>query len=114
MAVSIDEARRAARLARLALEGEELETLAKDLSAVLDHFESIAEFATAEIANAESASTEAGASHQRSVRTAEPRRDSVIRPDTVGAMLTMDEALRNAPESEDGQFAVPGFLPDES
>ncbi len=114
MAVSIDEVRYAARLARLALEGGELDALAADLSAVLDHFESVAEFASAESSSEEPPNAD-GASSRRSVRTAEPRSESVgtPRPDTVGVMLTSGDALRNAPASEDGQFSVPGFLPDE-
>ncbi len=112
MVVSIDEARHAARLARLALSDDALETLASDLSVVLDHFESVAQCASAESVPSNTAPSD-GASGQRSARTAEPRRDSVVRPDTVGAMLSTDEALHNAPESEDGQFSVPGFLPDE-
>ena len=79
MAVSIDEARHAARLARLALSDEALETLATDLSVVLDHFESVAQCASAK------------------PPAAEPRRDGVFRPDTVGAMLTVDEALPDEP-----------------
>jgi len=114
MAVSIDEARRTARLARLALEGGELEALAADLSAVLDHFESVAEFASAEPAPREPQSVY-GDSSRRSAGTAEIRQDGSgdLRSDTVGVMLTPDDALRNAPASEDGQFSVPGFLPDE-
>jgi len=101
MPVSIDEARHAARLARLALEGEELETLAKDLSVVLDHFERVAE-----LASGDGATSSGGGSSVSG-------RDGVVRSDTVGPMLTTDEALRNAPATKDGQFTVPGFLPDE-
>ncbi len=115
MAVSIDEARRAARLARLALDDGELEMLAADLSAVLGHFESVAELTSAGAEGRCVTTPElfASGSDRRSDSVPGPRHDVVVRQDAVGVMLTAEEALRNAPESEDGQFSVPGFLPDE-
>jgi len=35
---------------------------------------------------------------------------NVIRPDTVGETLSAEVALSQAPDAEDGQFAVPAIL----
>jgi aspartyl-tRNA(Asn)/glutamyl-tRNA(Gln) amidotransferase subunit C len=108
MAVSISEARHVARLASLALTEEELATLASELSVVLEHFEGLAEFA----GEPGDVSGEFAGDAAVTLGSRQGRVDE-LRPDTVGAALGTDEALRNAPSSEDGQFSVPGFLPDE-
>jgi aspartyl-tRNA(Asn)/glutamyl-tRNA(Gln) amidotransferase subunit C len=97
VAVTIDEVRHVAGLARLGLEPEELEKLTDELNGILGHFEKLREV---------------------DVTGVEPafrvlRRDNVTRPDAAGAMLTPEEALANAPDSDGRLFRVPRFLPDD-
>ncbi len=107
MAVSIEEARRVARLARLGLSDSELESLATELTEVLERFEIISSVAPP---RAGTGDVSPGARRDGAARG----ESSPLRPDVPGPMLSRDEALANAPSTEDGQFAVPGFLPDES
>lgn len=100
MGITIEEARRVARLARLGLPDDVLRALACDLDRVLDHFETIEECA--------STATGSGASATRPVD-----RPPALRADEPGDTLTQRDALANAPAAESGQFSVPGFLPDE-
>jgi aspartyl-tRNA(Asn)/glutamyl-tRNA(Gln) amidotransferase subunit C len=97
VAVTIDEVRHVARLARLGLGPEELEKLTEELSGILRHFEKLREV---------------------DVSGVEPayrvlRRDDVTRPDAVGAMLTPEEAVGNAPDVDGPRFRVPRFLPED-
>jgi aspartyl-tRNA(Asn)/glutamyl-tRNA(Gln) amidotransferase subunit C len=97
VAVSMDEVRHVARLARLGFEPRELEKLTVELCGILDHFAKLGEV---------------------DVTGVEPafrvlRRDNVTRPDEVGEMLTPGDVLANAPEAEGRFFRVPRFLPDD-
>jgi len=97
VAVTIDEVRQVANLARLRFEAAELEKLTEELCGILEHFEKLREV---------------------DVSGVEPayrvlRRDNVTRPDTVGAMLTPEEAVANAPDADGHQFRVPRFLPED-
>ena len=82
-----DEAvRHVASLARVDLEEAEVERFADQFADILGYFEALEEVpdvdADAELAN-------------------------VMRPDEVREGLTQEEALRNAPETEDGYFVGP-------
>ena len=84
--VDDEEVRHVASLARVDLDEEEVERFAAQFADILEYFEALEEVpdvdADAELAN-------------------------VMRPDEVREGLTQVEALRNAPETEDGQFRGP-------
>jgi aspartyl-tRNA(Asn)/glutamyl-tRNA(Gln) amidotransferase subunit C len=97
VAVTIDEVRHVARLARLRFEPAHLEELTRELSGILEHFAKLREV---------------------SVSGVEPayrvlRRDNVTRPDAVGTMLAPEEAVANAPDADGRRFRVPRFLPED-
>ena len=81
-----EEVRHVASLARVDLEEAEVERFADQFADILEYFEALEEVpdvdADAELAN-------------------------VMRPDEVREGLTQEEALRNAPETEDGYFVGP-------
>jgi aspartyl-tRNA(Asn)/glutamyl-tRNA(Gln) amidotransferase subunit C len=97
MGVSREDVERAAELAGLRLSASELESLTSELNVILEHFEALRDVDTSGVDPA--------------LRVL--RRNDVLRPDEVGAMLTRDEALSNAPDDRDGCFAVPHFMPSE-
>ena len=80
-----------ARLARLRFSEEETEEMAGELSAILDHVDLLA-----------SVDTEGVEPTTHVVELL-----NVLRDDVPGAELTVEQALANAPESEDGAFRVP-------
>src|SRR5690349_4655482 len=86
-----------ARLARLALSDDELQSLTSDLGAILDHVAQIAALDTHDVPP-----------------TAHPLPlVNVLRPDAVVAGLDRDEVLAAAPAAEDGRFRVPRILGEE-
>ena len=83
-----------ARLARLELTDEELDTYAGQLAAVLDHAAQVASLDTAGV-----------------VPTAHPLPlQNVLRPDEPRPSLERDEVLAAAPAVEDRRFRVPRIL----
>jgi aspartyl-tRNA(Asn)/glutamyl-tRNA(Gln) amidotransferase subunit C len=86
-----------ARLARLKLEGPEVEQMAQELSKVLDHVERIRELDLDGVAPT---------SHVVEV-------GSVLRADEPRPSLQRDEILAAAPEPVDGGFGVPSPGPAE-
>jgi aspartyl-tRNA(Asn)/glutamyl-tRNA(Gln) amidotransferase subunit C len=84
-----------ARLARLALEDDELDRLASQLDVILGAVAKIGEVSDA-----------AGV---RPMTHAVPL-ENVMRPDVVVASLPRDEVLAAAPAAEDGRFRVPRIL----
>ncbi len=84
--VDDEEVRHVASLARVDLEEAEVERFAAQFADILEYFEALEEVpdvdADAELTN-------------------------VMRPDEVREGLTQEEALRNAPETEDGYFVGP-------
>ena len=80
-----------ARLARLALDEDELEKMASELSAVLDHVERIRELDLADVEPT---------SHVIDVT-------GVMRADEAQPSLPRDVILAAAPEPVDGGFGVP-------
>lgn len=92
--ISRDEVAHLARLARLALTDDELNSYAGQLDAILGH---VSQIQTVDVTGVEA--------------TDNPLKDvNVTRPDTVVPCLTQDEALAAAPRAEDGRFAVPRIL----
>ncbi len=92
--ISRDEAAHVARLARLRFSDGELDELAAQLSAVLDH---AADVEALDVSGIESTS------HPQ------PLTD-VTRADEVRPSLARDEVLAQAPSVAEGQFRVPPIL----
>ncbi len=83
-----------ARLARLALTDEELDSFSGQLDAILEH--------VSRIQSVDVTGVEATDNPLDQV--------NVTRPDTVVPGLTQDAALAEAPRAEQGRFAVPQIL----
>ena len=83
-----------AKLARLALTDEERERYRQQLGLILEHAERVGEVAADDVEP-----------------TAHPvPQTNVFRADEPGECLTQEEALANAPETEDGRFKVPRII----
>ena len=97
MAVTVEDARHVATLARLAFSDEELERFTRDLSEILEYVENLRDVDVAGV----------GAAPRG------PGPLSALRSDAVGKMLSPEDALSNAPDVEANRFRVPGVLPDD-
>ena len=97
-AISRSEVEHLARLARIDMTDEELDRMAGQLAAVLDHVQQV----TSVISDPANEGVPA-TSHPVPLR-------NVTRPDVVRPGLTAEEALAMAPEAEDGRFRVPMIL----
>jgi aspartyl-tRNA(Asn)/glutamyl-tRNA(Gln) amidotransferase subunit C len=95
--ITREEVRHLADLARIALDDEELDRLAPQLSVILDSVAAISEVAADDIPPT---------SHPLPVT-------NVFRDDVVVPSLTPEQALSGAPLVEDQKFAVPRILGDE-
>ena len=92
--ISRDEVAHLARLARLALTDEELESYAGQLGAILGH---VSQIQAVDVTGVKP--------------TGNPLADvNVSRPDVVEPCLTQEQALAQAPKAVDGRFAVPRIL----
>ncbi len=89
-----DEVAHVARLARLALTDEELETYTGQLAQVLDHAADVASLDLTGVA---------GTAHPLALA-------NVLRPDEPRGCLDRDEVLAQAPDVEDHRFRVPPLL----
>jgi aspartyl-tRNA(Asn)/glutamyl-tRNA(Gln) amidotransferase subunit C len=96
-AISREEVAHLARLARLAVTGEELDTFAGQLDVILQSVARVGEVAAADIPPT---------SHSVPLT-------NVLRDDEVVPGLSRDEALAGAPDVEDGRFRVPRILDEE-
>jgi aspartyl-tRNA(Asn)/glutamyl-tRNA(Gln) amidotransferase subunit C len=90
MSLTIEQVAHVARLARLRLAPEELETMRAQLSNILDHFEMLQEL---------------------DVRDVPPTAQvgelvNVMRADELRPSLARDAVLANAPDRQDGMFRV--------
>lgn len=94
MSLSADEVRHVARLARLALDDDDVERLRAELSDILAYAEEVQQVAAADVPPT---------SHAYPLV-------NVLREDTPTATLPPEEALANAPAVEDGRFRVPAIL----
>lgn len=94
MPISEEDVRHVATLARLALTDEQVSTLTGELGSILGHIDELRKL---ELDDVEP--------------TAHPL-DMVnsMRPDEVRPGLSREDALRNAPESEDGAFVIPRIV----
>jgi aspartyl-tRNA(Asn)/glutamyl-tRNA(Gln) amidotransferase subunit C len=91
VAISRDDAVHVARLARLSLTDDELDTMVGQLSSILGHVQALSDL--------DLASVEPTA-HALDVR-------NVTRPDAARPSWPRDEVLANAPAPQDGAFRVP-------
>jgi aspartyl-tRNA(Asn)/glutamyl-tRNA(Gln) amidotransferase subunit C len=92
--ITRDEVAHVARLARLVLSDDELDTFTEQLAKVLDHARDIEALDVAAVPP-----------------TAHPYPlVNVLRPDEEQPCLDRDDALAGAPAVEDGQFRVPPVL----
>lgn len=97
MALSEDEVRHVARLARLALTDDEVESLAPQLSAILGYAEQVGEVAAEDV-----------------VPTTHPfALADVTRPDERRPSLPREVILAGAPQIEQDRFAVPRIVAEE-
>jgi aspartyl-tRNA(Asn)/glutamyl-tRNA(Gln) amidotransferase subunit C len=86
-----------AELARLELRPEDLESLRNEMNRILAFFGRLSEVDTDDVEPAFALLTGS----------------DLFRPDVPAPMLDTEDALANAPDTYDGHFRVPGFLPDE-
>jgi aspartyl-tRNA(Asn)/glutamyl-tRNA(Gln) amidotransferase subunit C len=92
--ISRDEVAHLARLARLAVTEDELDTFAGQLAVILESVASVSEVATEDIPPS---------SHSVPLT-------NVFRDDLASPGLTRQQALAAAPAEEDGRFRVPRIL----
>jgi aspartyl-tRNA(Asn)/glutamyl-tRNA(Gln) amidotransferase subunit C len=97
VALSADEVRHVAMLARLSLTDDEIERLAPQLSQILAYAEQVSEVAAADVEPM---------THPFPLR-------NVMREDHLRPSLPRDLLLSQAPEVEDDRFAVPRIVAEE-
>lgn len=96
--ISRDEVARLAKLARLALTDDEIDGFAGQLDAILGYVGQIQAIDTSGV-----------------TPTGNPlKSENVTRSDVVQTSLTQQQALAEAPASDDGRFAVPQILGEEA
>lgn len=96
-AITAEQVRHLAELARIAMTSEELERTAGDLEEILSHVARVSEVATDDVP---------ATSHPIALT-------NVLREDVVGTTLTAEQALAGAPASDEGKFLVPQILGEE-
>jgi aspartyl-tRNA(Asn)/glutamyl-tRNA(Gln) amidotransferase subunit C len=95
MKISKDEVRHVARLARLALDEQTLESMAGQIGTILEYMETLNRIDTADV---------------------EPTAHAVaalatpVREDAAGEHLAREQALANAPDKDDESFLVPRVI----
>ena len=94
MKITREEVEHVAKLGRLELTAEELETFGRQLSDVLTYIEKLNQLDTSKVEPM---------SHAVDLT-------NVFREDATGESLPVDEALGNAPERDGGFFKVPKVL----
>jgi aspartyl-tRNA(Asn)/glutamyl-tRNA(Gln) amidotransferase subunit C len=92
--ITRDDVAHVARLARLELTDDELDTFTGQLAAVLDHAQDVEALDLADVPPTD---------HPLPL-------GNVLRPDVVGPTLEPEDALAAAPQAEDGRFRVPTIL----
>lgn len=94
MKITKQEVRHVAELARLEIDEKDLDGFARDLAEILKYAESLGRADTTDVAPT---------SHAVEICNA-------FRRDSVAQHLEPEEALKNAPQSEEGGFAVPRVI----
>ena len=104
--ISRDEVARLAKLARLALTDDEIDGFAGQLDAILGYVGQIQAVDTSGVSpTGNPLNRRAGA-----VRPGELGSENVTRPDVGSPSLTQQQALAEAPASDEGRFVVPQIL----
>lgn len=98
MALSAEEVRHVAMLARLALDDAEVERMVPELNSILDYAEQVGEVAADEVPPT---------THPYPLH-------NVLRADEPGEVLDRDELLSGAPESDGERFVVPRIVSEEA
>lgn len=94
MSLNAEQVRWVAHLSRLQLSDAEVDTMARQLSAILNYVDQLKQVSTEGVEPL---------AHPLKVH-------NVFRPDEPGACLSADEALANAPDRQGDFFAVPAVL----
>ena len=94
MKITTEQVLHVARLARLSLSEEQIETMIKNMNSILDYMDQLNEVDTTGVEPT---------SHTLDIYT-------VTRPDAAMPSLTNEEALANAPKSENAHFKVPKVI----
>ena len=94
MALTTEEVRHIARLARLALTDDEVERYREQLSGILDHFQVLNDIDISDVPPTAQSLDQV----------------NVTRPDEVRDSLPTEDVLRNAPRAEDGYLRVRAVL----
>jgi aspartyl-tRNA(Asn)/glutamyl-tRNA(Gln) amidotransferase subunit C len=94
MAITRDTVLHVAKLARISLADDEVERMKHDLSRILEYVEELGALQTADVPETAHVAVDA----------------APLRPDTTRAGVPRELALREAPRSADGGFAVPAFV----
>jgi aspartyl-tRNA(Asn)/glutamyl-tRNA(Gln) amidotransferase subunit C len=94
MSLSIDQVRWVAHLARLELAEDEINSLTRDLTAIVDYMNQL-----------QSVNTDGVAPLAHAVALT-----NVFREDAPAPSLSVDQALANAPQRKDDYYAVPAVL----
>ena len=93
-AINREQVAHLAELAHIEMTEDELARVAGELDLIVSSVASVGEAAGADVP---------ATSHPLPLR-------NVFREDVVGETLTQDQALANAPDSQDGKFRVPAIL----
>lgn len=93
-AITREDVAHLARLAHIRMDENELATMAGELDVIMDAIASVSEVAGADVPPT---------SHPIPLQ-------NVFREDVPSGMLTQEQALAMAPDTEDGQFKVPAIL----
>jgi aspartyl-tRNA(Asn)/glutamyl-tRNA(Gln) amidotransferase subunit C len=94
MKITIEEAKKIALLSRLEFSPEDLEKMRESMNSILTHMEELSQYDTTDVAP--------------TVHAVEQY--NVMREDKSHQSFTNEQALMNAPESEDGYFKVPKII----
>lgn len=95
--ITVETVQHLAGLSRIALTDGELESLTRELDSILHSIAKVGEVAGADVPPT---------SHPIPIT-------NVMRPDVIADVLTIDEALQNAPDAADGMFRVSAILGEE-
>ncbi|WP_313673535.1 Asp-tRNA(Asn)/Glu-tRNA(Gln) amidotransferase subunit GatC [Mycolicibacterium sp.] len=108
--ISRDEVAKLAKLARLALTDDELQSFAGQLDAILGYVGQIQSVDVTDVApTGNPLAPGAGAQRPEDRGTV-----NVTRPDVVQPSLSPEQALAEAPAADEGRFAVPQILGEEA
>lgn len=96
-AITAEQVKHLAELARIAMTDVELERMAGEIDTILSHVARVSEVATDEVP---------ATSHPIPL-------SNVLREDVVGTALSAEQALSGAPAQDQGKFLVPQILGEE-